>query len=50
MCKLISTNETIFTKKLEVKLNGSMKDKANDEARARLVEWARKGPPLEHWK
>ena len=36
--------------KLEVKLNGSMKDKANDESRARLVKWAREGAPLEHWK
>ncbi|UPT77880.1 hypothetical protein MN086_01740 [Sulfurovum sp. XGS-02] len=36
--------------KLEVKLHGSMKDKANDKDRATLVKWAREGAPLEHWK
>lgn len=36
--------------KLEVKLNGSMKDKASDEDRTKLVKWAREGAPLTHWK
>ncbi|WP_289401874.1 hypothetical protein [Sulfurovum xiamenensis] len=36
--------------KLEVKLNGSMKDKASDKDRTTLIKWAREGAPLEHWK
>jgi len=36
--------------KLEAKLNGSMKDKASDADRAKLIMWTREGAPLEHWK
>jgi hypothetical protein len=36
--------------KLEAKLNGSMKDKASDADRAKLIMWARDGAPLNHWK
>jgi len=36
--------------KLEVKLNGSMKDKASDEDRTILIRWAREGAPAEQWE
>lgn len=35
--------------KLESKLNGSMKDKAPDEIRAKLIHWARDGAPEDQW-
>lgn len=35
--------------KLESKLHGSMKDKAPDEIRAKLIEWARDGSPEDRW-
>lgn len=35
--------------KLESKLNGSMKDKADDLARATLIRWAREGAKRESW-
>jgi hypothetical protein len=35
--------------KLESKLNGSMKDKAPDDIRAKLVHWARDGAPQDVW-
>jgi hypothetical protein len=35
--------------KLETKLNGSMKDKASDLERAKLIKWARDGAPKEEW-
>ena len=36
--------------KLEVKLNGSMKDKANEVDRTALIKWARGGAKKEEWK
>jgi len=36
--------------KLEVKLHGSMKDKANDKDRTILIKWARDGAKQEEWK
>lgn len=36
--------------KLEVKLNGSMKDKASDKDRAVLIKWAREGAKQKEWK
>ncbi|MEQ8937459.1 MAG: elongation factor-1 alpha [Gammaproteobacteria bacterium] len=35
--------------KLESKLNGSMKDKAPEEIRAKLIHWARDGAPEDQW-
>ena len=35
--------------KLETKLNGSMKDMAPEEIRAKLIHWARDGAPKEAW-
>lgn len=35
--------------KLEAKLNGSMKDKAPEEVRAKMIEWARDGASEEAW-
>jgi hypothetical protein len=36
--------------KLEVKLNGSMKDKASSHDRMILIKWARDGAPKERWE
>lgn len=36
--------------KLEVKLNGSMSDKASEKDKTILVKWARDGASLEEWK
>jgi len=36
--------------KLEVKLNGSMKDKAIDKDRIVLIKWAREGAKQKEWK
>lgn len=36
--------------KLEAKLNGSMKDKAPEEIRAKLIHWAREGASEEQWE
>lgn len=35
--------------KLEVKLNGSMKDKASQKDRTTLIKWARDGAPKDRW-
>ncbi len=35
--------------KLESKLNGSMKDKAPEEIRTKLIQWARDGAPEDRW-
>lgn len=35
--------------KLESKLNGSMKDKAPEEIRTKLIQWARDGAPENKW-
>jgi len=36
--------------KLEAKLNGSMKDKAPEDIRAKMIRWARDGASEEAWK
>jgi len=36
--------------KLEVKLNGSMKDKASEVDKTVLIKWAREGAKYENWK
>jgi hypothetical protein len=35
--------------KLEIKLNGSMKDKANTQERATIIKWVRDGSPETEW-
>jgi len=36
--------------KLEVKLNGSMQDKASEKDKTTLIRWARDGAPIERWE
>lgn len=35
--------------KIEIKLNGSMKDKASDADRLEIIKWVRNGAPKEQW-
>jgi hypothetical protein len=52
----LSVNDVVYSyygnrenSKLEVKLNGSMKDKANTQERAQIIKWVRSGSSLEEW-
>lgn len=53
----VSMNDIVYSyygnrtgSKLEKALNGSMKQYASPEERAKLIEWARKGAPDEGWE
>lgn len=52
----LSVNDIVYSyhgnrenSKLEVKLNGSMKDKANVHERTEIVRWVRQGSPENEW-